>query len=94
MSTSNSYVVNLEDNPAKVIDGKETNTQSSDYQLAYVFKAPGHKNEYLITQIVEALSQIRDGRKPDEIFLSEISDLLKFQDLVPINDPVKKLLSK
>lgn len=93
MSDSNSYVVNLEENPAKVIEGKQTNTQSSDYQLAYIFKAPGYKNEYLITQIVEVLSQIRDGRKADEIFLSEIEDLIRFYDLVPINDPVKKLLS-
>jgi len=93
MSTSNSYVVNLEDNPAKVIEGKQTNAQSSDYQLAYVFNAPGHKNEYLITQIVETLSQIRDGRKPDKAFLSEIETLTKFYNLVPINDPVKKLLS-
>lgn len=93
MSASNSYVVNLEDNPAKVIEGSQTNTQSSDYQLAYVFKAPGHKNEYLITQIVETLSQIRDGRELDEVFLFEIESLIAFYDLVPINDPVKKLLS-
>lgn len=93
MSATNSYVVNLEKNPAKVIEGRQTTSQSSDYQLAYVFNAPGHKNEYLITQIVETLTQIRDGRKPDETFLSEIEDLIKFYNVVPINDPVKKLLS-
>ena len=93
VSAFNSYVVNLEDDSAIVIEGGQVSTQSSDYQLAYIFRSPGHKNEYLITQIVEVLSKIRDGEQVNEAFLAEIEALIKFHDLVPENDPVKKLLS-
>lgn len=93
VSASNSYVVNLEDNPAAVIEGRLVSEQSSDYQLAYIFRSPGHRNEYLITQIVEVLSKIRDGEQVSEAFFAEIESLIKFHDLVPEDDPVKKLLS-
>jgi len=93
MSLSNSYVVNLEENPVTITDGSQTHMQSSDYQLAYIFKTPGHKNEYLITQIIEALSLISNGQEPDEEFLLRTNKLIGFYDLVPEHDPVKKLLS-
>lgn len=93
MDVSNSYIVNLEDDPAIAIKGGQASARSSDYQLAHIFRSPGHRNEYLITQIVQALSKIRDGEQADEVFLAEIEDLIKYYDLVPVNDPVKKLLS-
>lgn len=93
ITTSNSYIVNLEDNPTKILEGKEASSQSLDYQLAQVFKAPGNRNEYLISQAVEALTAIRDGQKPDHSFLTKVNELMEFHNIVPDNDPAQKLLS-
>jgi len=41
-----SFIINLE-NDNKIIKGEEISKMSADYQLAYVFKEPGNKNEYL-----------------------------------------------
>lgn len=93
ISTSNSYIVNLENNPTKILEGKEVSSQSLDYQLAQVFRAPGNRNEYLISQAVEALTALRDGQTPDYSFLTKVNELMEFHDIVPNNDPVQKLLS-
>lgn len=93
VSKSNSYVVNIENSPAKVISGEKLAFQSSDYQLAVTFRSPGYRNEYLISQIVEVLSKLSEGRKLDKEFIDEINSLIEFDDLVPNNDPVKNLLS-
>lgn len=93
VSAFNSYVVNLEDDSATVIEGGSVSTQSSDYQLANIFRSPGHRNEYLITQVVEALTKIRNGEEVSDVFLVEMEGLIRFHDLVPEKDPVKKLLS-
>ena len=89
----NSFVVNLENNPAKALDGNEFSLKSSDYQLAKTFNSPGYKNEYLISQLVDVLSQLSEGKKLDECFIQKIKDLIEFEPLVIEGDPVKKLLS-
>lgn len=93
VSSENSYIINLEDTPSKIIDGKKVSSQSSDFQLAYTFKSPGPKNEYLISQTIGALSQIRDGKKLDKEFLEKINELIAFYHLTPQNDPAQKLIS-
>ncbi|MBH0000179.1 ATP-binding protein [Pseudoalteromonas sp. NSLLW24] len=93
VNKTNSYIVNLEDNPANVISGKGIALQSSDYQLAFTFKSPGYKNEHLISQIVDVLNKLSEGKKLDEEFIKEINSLIEFDGLVPDNDPVKNLLS-
>jgi predicted ATPase len=90
---SNSFVVNLESNPAKVIAGEKLALHSSDYQLACTFRSPGFKNEYLISQLVEVLSNLSEGKKLDESFIDKINELIEFDLIVPDNDPVKNLLS-
>ncbi len=42
----NIFIINLEDSN-KLIRSEEISKMSADYQLAYVFKEPGYKNEYL-----------------------------------------------
>lgn len=93
VNKTSSYIVNLEENPANVISGEELAFQSSDYQLAFTFKSPGYKNEYLISQIVDVLNKLSEGKKLDEEFIKEINSLIEFEGLVPDNDPVKNLLS-
>lgn len=90
---SNSYVVNLECSPAKVIAGEKLALHSSDYQLAYTFRSPGFKNEYLISQLVEVLSELSEGKKLDNGFIERINTLIAFDLIVPDDDPVKNLLS-
>lgn len=92
-SNSNSYIVDLESNPAKILEGREVHNQSLDYQLVHIFKAPGNRNEYLISKAVEALTAIRDGQIPDASFLNEVENLIELYKIVPNNDPVQKLLT-
>ncbi|MBD8254406.1 AAA family ATPase [Pseudomonas fluorescens] len=93
MEIENSFVVNLENTPPLIIEGNRVHSHSADFQLANVFRAPGPRNEYLISQIINTLTQIRDGKQLDDTFLAEIDFLIQFNDLIPPEDPVKKLLS-
>jgi len=93
LPASNSFVVNLENNPAKVVIGESLALQSSDFQLAYTFKSPGYKNEYLISQLVEVLSQLSEGKALDRGLTKRINDLVEFDSIISADDPVKKLLS-
>ncbi|EII3093229.1 AAA family ATPase [Vibrio cholerae] len=91
--SSNSFVVNLENNPADAVGGEEYAFKSSDYQLAETFNSPGYKNEYLIRQLVGVLSKLSEGKKLDSDFYIKISNLIEFESLIDEGDPVKKLLS-
>ncbi|MCX9539054.1 ATP-binding protein, partial [Vibrio cholerae] len=91
--SSNSFVVNLENNPADAVSGEEYAFKSSDYQLAETFNSPGYKNEYLIRQLVGVLSKLSEGKKLDSDFYIKISNLIEFESLIDEGDPVKKLLS-
>lgn len=91
--SSNSFIVNLECEPAQIMEGKKFSSQSLNFQLTNIFKAPGNRNEYLINQIVDALTAIRDGKEIDSEFINKIHDLLKFRNTTPESDPVQKLLT-
>lgn len=91
--SSNSFVVNLENNPADAIGGKEYAFKSSDYQLAETFNSPGYKNEYLIRKLIGVLSKLSEGKKLDSDFSLEINNLIEFDSFIGEGDPVKKLLS-
>lgn len=90
---SNSFVVNLENNPADAIAGEEYAFKSSDYQLAETFNSPGYKNEYLIRQLIGVLSNLSEGKRLDSDFSLKINNLIEFDSLIDEGDPVKKLLS-
>lgn len=90
---SNSFVVNLEENPANATPGKDYSFKSVDYQLAEIFHAPGYKNEYLIHQLINVLSQLSEGRDLDINFLDKINKLIELDSFVDNDDPVKKLIS-
>lgn len=91
--TTNSFVVNLENNPANAIGGEEYAFKSSDYQLAETFNSPGYKNEYLIRQLIGALTKLSEGEKVDSDFSLKINNLIEFDSFIDEGDPVKKLLS-
>lgn len=91
--SSNSFIVNLENNPAEAIGGEEYAFKSSDYQLAETFNSPGYKNEYLIRQLIEVLSKLSEGKRLDSDFSLKINNLIEFDSFIDEGDPVKKLLS-
>lgn len=89
---SNSYIVNLESNPACIIDGQEVSKKSLDHQLVYIFRSPGNRNEYLISKTVDLLTAISDGQDPDPAFIQEANELIALHEIIPTNDPMRKLL--
>lgn len=89
---SNSFVVNLEENPAIAFSGEATTLKSSDYQLAETFKSPGFKNEYLISQAIQALTKLGNGSELNSSLTNSIESLLEFLKITTSNDPAKKLL--
>jgi len=89
---SNSYVVNLENNPAKVIDGKKFALHSSDFQLAKLFKSPGFRNEYLTKECVKALSLLSRVDKPKPQEIDSIHSLEEYLPFLDDGDPVKDMI--
>jgi predicted ATPase len=89
---SNSYVVNLESNPAKVIAGKKLALHSSDFQLAKLFKSPGFRNEYLTKECVKALSLLSRVDKPKPQEIDSIHSLEEYLPFLDDGDPVKDMI--
>lgn len=93
LGPKNSYILNLDELTTEIVSGHQTDKRSADYQLACVFRTPGHHNEYLITRITDLLSQIQDGIQLNEEFKKDLMELMEFYELVPEGDPVQKLLN-
>ena len=88
----NSFVVNLESASPKAFSGGPLTEKSADYQLAWTFRSPGHRNERLLTEIVEVLTALSEGRALKGALLEKSEKLISMKPLVPPNDPVERLL--
>ncbi|GFO65043.1 AAA family ATPase [Geomonas paludis] len=67
--------------------------RSSDFQLAKIFKAPGHQNEYLMTEALELLSIITSESQLTDDFKSRAVELKSLSKPIDSADPVSKLVS-
>ena len=88
---NSSFIINLE-NDNEIIKGEKIAKMSADYQLAYAFKEPGYRNEYLTRIALTVFTNVSKNKK----FLSGDYESLKllqdnFDHLKP-NDPVHQLI--
>lgn len=66
--------------------------KSADYQLANIFRAPGHRNEYLLNKLTLFLADMSEGLDLNSERLNEINKILNFENIINKEDPVYKLI--
>ncbi|PTP02623.1 hypothetical protein CWN85_08505 [Vibrio splendidus] len=88
---NNAYIVSIDDDDSKLMPSKMYHNRSADFQLASVFNAPGNNNEYLISQVIEALDRLCKNEADDEL-LDRMKWLLSFENKLEDGDKVKTLL--
>lgn len=90
LSDENCFISSLTD--AELYKSDTFHKQSSDFQLAELFYAPGIRNEYLNRKCVKALSKISLSEKLNEKDRIEIFGLIKYIPILDDSDPVKDLM--
>lgn len=91
LEDENCFVLNIE--TKKIVDAKNLNRRSSDFQLATTFGAPGYKNEYLSREIITLLTYFSKSGKLSKEQISLAHELLVLKPTLDIADPVEKLMS-
>lgn len=86
-----SFIINLE-NDNKIIKGEEISKMSADYQLAYVFKEPGNKNEYLTRIALTAFTNVSKNKKFSPNDMISLNLLLENIQHMNTNDPLHQLI--
>lgn len=74
LKSSNCYILPMAD--SEIINAKDYNNRSSDYQLAELFEFPGFQNEYILRTAINLFAKIRANKsfdKDDEKTLSRLS---------------------
>lgn len=86
-----SFIINLE-NDNKIIKGEEISKMSADYQLAYVFKEPGNKNEYLTRIALTAFTNVSKNKTFSHNDMISLTLLLENIQHMNTNDPLHQLI--
>lgn len=86
----NCYVLDLESNT--LLDAKDMNKRSADFQLAKVFHAPGYKNEYLSRELLSALATLGSGGILDSRRLNALNEVISLKSKLEHDDPVLQLV--
>ncbi|AEB57141.1 AAA family ATPase [Ectopseudomonas mendocina] len=89
LDDTNSCVVDL--HSGRTIGSASFNKRSADFQLASLFRAPGYKNEYLMQELLSALTTISTGKHLTPDRLKTFNDLLKLKPKLDDSDPVLSL---
>lgn len=66
--------------------------KSADYQLANLFYAPGHRNEYLLKRITSALADLSSGIEISNEEIEYWNNIYKHSAHMEESDPVYKLM--
>lgn len=91
INNNNSFIINLE-NDNKIIKGTDISKMSADYQLAYVFKEPGHKNEYLTRIALTVFTNVSKNRRFSSVDYESLNLLRENFEYLKSNDPVHQLI--
>lgn len=86
-----SFIINLE-NDNKIIKGEEISKMSADYQLAYVFKEPGNKNEYLTRIALTTFTNVSKNKTFSSNDLISLNLLLENIQHMNSDDPLHQLI--
>ncbi|MDU3351899.1 MAG: AAA family ATPase, partial [Clostridium sp.] len=74
LKSSNCYILPMTE--SEIINAKDYNNRSSDYQLAELFEFPGFQNEYILRTAINLFAKIRANKsfdKDDEKTLKRLS---------------------
>ncbi|EPY7299376.1 ATP-binding protein [Klebsiella quasipneumoniae] len=74
LKSSNCYILPMAE--SEIINAKDYNNRSSDYQLAELFEFPGFQNEYILRTAINLFAKIRANKsfdKDDEKTLKRLS---------------------
>lgn len=91
IQSKNAFILQTDTNElesADVFQGR-----SSDYQLAMLFKTPGHRNEYLINEIVQIMSKLSLSIEISSELQSRIDRVLSLKNKISEKDPIHDLIS-
>ncbi len=91
IANTKSFIINLE-NDNKIIKGEEISEMSADYQLAYVFKEPGYKNEYLTRIALTTFTNVSKNKYFNSNDLISLDLLLENIKHMSLNDPLHQLI--
>ncbi|AZQ12212.1 AAA family ATPase [Shewanella khirikhana] len=86
-----SYILRMDDN--QLFQAKEYHQKSADFQLAMLFRTPGFKNEYLISECLDVLSRLSSLDEEDDDLKSRMTALVSLKSKLDKNDPVFSLIS-
>lgn len=90
LADTNCFVLDMQS--ARIYNANEFNNRSADFQLASIFGAPGYKNEYLMRELLNALTVLGTGRNLSAEQMRVFSNFLDLKDVLEEDDPVKDLL--
>jgi len=87
LGSENCFVLDL--NANSLLNASDLNRRSIDFQLATVFNAPGHKNEYLMRELLAIVSKITSRV---QLGSGDFEALSKAKRLKPNMDPTDPVL--
>jgi predicted ATPase len=90
LDQTNCFILNMED--GAVCSAKEFAHKSADFQLAHVFRAPGHSNEYVVRSALSLLATIGRLKRVDDADRGTLEFLLSIIDSLPPADPARALI--
>ncbi|MGK0376788.1 MAG: putative ATP-binding protein involved in virulence [Patiriisocius sp.] len=91
LENDNCFVMSMDDGFLQ--PASEINNRSVDFQLAHTFKTPGFKNEFLTRVLMSHLATFSENGELNTEETNEVKSILKLQDFISENDPVKKLMT-
>lgn len=90
LQDDNCYILDLQS--FNVVDAAGFNNRSADFQLAQVFGAPGYKNEYMMRELLAALTALSGGHELSSEKLSVLKRMMALRDSLDQTDPVLQLI--
>lgn len=92
LKSKNGYILDLE---SKILHrSREYTNKSADHQLAKIFNAPGHNNEYLIRIALVIISKLAKQETLDEKDLENLRFLRNIKESLPSGDSVQFLIEQ
>jgi len=91
LSSDNCFILNLDEN--RLIDSSKAVSYSSDYQLATLFKSPGFKNEYLVSECLDILNTLSKLKPIDFDFTERLKLITSLKPQISLEDPVYSLIN-
>ncbi|MEZ9796334.1 AAA family ATPase [Vibrio cyclitrophicus] len=91
LSSDNCFILNLDEN--RLIDSSKAVSYSADYQLATLFKSPGFKNEYLVSECLDILNTLSKLKPIDFDFTERVKLITSLKSQISLEDPVYSLIT-